>query len=203
MPRKHAPRLVNPEQVVRRETDRALGVPSQAQLRRELERLARRAVDAPTTALLLNSDGSVAGHAHPFLPIMENGTKWDHTAQTITSTTGTTVGNLNTGILLAGVPYQVTMRTEMAANAPSGFFIYAVARIEASGTNTDGMDTGTVNGERTLVAYDQKIVIGTGATINIAGRARVTGGSGSINSGLVSYRAIPLITSVNNTDLNS
>jgi hypothetical protein len=196
--RKNPPKLIQPDAVVSRATDRSLGLRSQLQLQRELDQLGRR-VNVPVSAADSADPfaNGVPAHLHPFSGILTGSTKWDHTAQTITSTTGTTVGNFNLGPLLAGVSYQVKMHCEMAANAPSGFLIYAVARIEASGTNVDGMDTATVGGERTLTAFDAKIVVGTGASINIAARSRVTGGTGSINSGLAWAEAIPLITQTN------
>lgn len=195
MARKHAPRLVQPDQVVSRETGRALGLRSQLQDQREMRRVVRKLATA--TAPVADETGTIIGHVHPLYPIIADKAVTDHTAQSVSSTTGTTIVNFNLGPLVAGVPYLVKMACHIALNAPSSGFIYAVARIEASGTNVDGMDTGTVSGERTMAAFAQKIVIGTGASINIAGRARVTSGTGSANSGLVWAEAIPLLTMAN------
>lgn len=60
MNRQNPPRLVNPADVVRRSTDRTLGIPSQLQTQRQIDRLTRRNVGppAPPTVSGSWSDGT-------------------------------------------------------------------------------------------------------------------------------------------------
>jgi hypothetical protein len=198
MSRRNPPTLVDPTDVVTRATDRQLGItPSRSIEERlaTLERLLARQDREVARALRQTPAGALlAGlaYATPGLPKVQ-AAKGSVTADSVTSTTGTTIVNGNTDkALVAGVPYLVIGVAAMAANAPSGQSIISQVRIEASGSNTEGMRTTTVGGERTLVAVDIKTVVGTGSTINIAGRARVTGGTGSINDAVVFGVCVPL-----------
>jgi hypothetical protein len=196
--RRNPPTLVNPEDVVFAATDRQFGVTPRQTLEERLAAVERLLAQrdgershaprpAPAGALL-----AALAYATPGLPAVK-AAKGSITADSVSSTTGTTIVNGNTSsVLAAGVPYLVIGVAAMAANAPSGQSIISQVRIEASGTNTEGMRTATVSGERTLVAVEIKTVVGTGATINIAGRARVTGGTGSINDAVVFGLCIPL-----------
>lgn len=114
------------------------------------------------------------------------------TPTNVTSTTGATITNSNLGPLLIGVPYLVFAQADMDMNAPAGQSIIAVVRIGASGANVDGTRTATVGGERRGSAWDFQIVLGAGTSVNIAGRARVTGGTGTINDCISVGWAIPL-----------
>lgn len=107
-------------------------------------------------------------------------------------TSSTTVANFNLGPLTSGVTYHIVAKTDMQGNAPSGGYITAQIRIEASGTTVDGMQQGTESGERPISAVAFKTVVGTGSSINIAARAQSTTGTGSITDALVWAVATPL-----------
>ena len=137
---------------------------------------------------------SDTSHTHTLTAPLTGKVVVDHTAQSI-GTTSTTWGSFNLGPLVSGVVYDVEAHASVAANASATGFITSQIRIEAAGTVVDGMDTGTQNGERTLEAHDFKSVTGTGATINIAGRAVSSSGTGSVNSGTVWAKATPRLVS--------
>lgn len=148
-------------------------------------------LDGVTSAIQTQFAGkSSTSHTHTVTAPITGKAVVDHTAQSI-GTTSTTWGNFNLGPLVSGVVYDVEAHASVAANASSTGFITCQVRIEAGGTVVDGMDTGTENGERTLEAHDFKSVTGTGATINIAGRAVSSSGTGSVNSGVVWAKATP------------
>lgn len=133
---------------------------------------------------------SALTHTHVMTAALYGEAVVDHTAQNI-GTSSTTWGNFNLGPLVNGVTYDVEAHSSVAGNASSTGFIKGQIRIEAGGTVVDGMDTGTENGERTLEAHTHKVVVGAGSSINIAGRAQSTAGTGYVNSGLVWAKATP------------
>jgi len=152
-------------------------------------------VDGVTSNIQTQLNGkSDTSHTHTLTAPLTGKVVVDHTAQSI-GTTSTTWGSFNLGPLVSGVVYDVEAHASVAANASATGFITSQIRIEAAGTVVDGMDTGTQNGERTLEAHDFKSVTGTGATINIAGRAVSSSGTGSVNSGTVWAKATPRLVS--------
>lgn len=194
--RRNPPTLVNPADVVQSATDRQLGITAQRTILQRLDAL-ERGMAALTGAASnplarIESTVSLLEYLIPGL-VWGKAVKGTTTPTSVTSSTGTTITNTNIGPLVAGMPYLVLAIAVNASNSDPGGFIFASVRIESTGTSTDGMQTGTAAGERTLVAFDGKTVTGTGATINIAGRARNSAGglTGSVNDATVLGVAIP------------
>lgn len=116
-----------------------------------------------------------------------------NSATSVTSTTGATIVNFNTEPLQAGVRYRIWGIYVAASNADPAGLIYPCVRLQATGSTVDGFPTGTAGGERTLVAFDSKEIIGTGSTENIAGRSRVSSGTGSVNGAIVFGGVFPIL----------
>jgi hypothetical protein len=199
MTRRNAPRLIDPMNDVLSGTDGRLGIVSTHDLLARIEALER-------TIARMNDDAQrrlpidlpyervpapETSFATPLILTTFN-LKGAATGTNVTSTTGTTITNSNIGPLVLGIPYLVIAMAFMAITAPAGQTIYACVRIEAGGTTVDGTQTALSSGERDGVAIDFKTVMGTGSSINIAGRARVTSGTGVVNDALSIGIAIPL-----------
>lgn len=192
--RRNAPNLIDPSRATSAVVDRSLGAPSEADTANRLDQLERRIYELTREVERLRS-GIVAPAVFSFaspLALTTTNLKADVSPTNVTSTTGTTITSSNVGPLVAGMPYLVIAFAGMAINAPSGQTIITCVRIEAGGTTNDGTRTTTVGGERWGIAFDAKTVMGTGASINIAGRARVTSGTGTVNDAISYGIAIPL-----------
>lgn len=193
MTRQNPPALIEPVNSVRRMTDKRLGVRSDRDVIDQLDELLRVAGDQNREVARLRSMVSAAGVLSMASPniVTTYSAKGSITATNVTSTTGTTITNSNM-TLIAGVRYLVIAVAGLTLNAPAGQSIISVVRIEATGANTDGTRTATVSGERWGMAFDAKEVVGSGSSINIAGRARVTSGTGTVNDAISFGIAFPL-----------
>lgn len=192
--RLNPPRMVNPVESVRRQTGRALGIQDMFELTNRLgqidetiRRFGRQMASADEVESALDDVSRIA-------PLIQHtvSVKGSMTPTAVSSTSGTTIVNSNIGPLIAGVPYLIVAFAGMALNAPAGQSIIACTRIDSSGSTIDGTRTTTVGGERWGMGMSFLTVVGTGSTVNVAGRARVTGGSGSINDAISAAMAFPL-----------
>jgi hypothetical protein len=193
--RRNAPHLIDPKRAAIAVIDRSLVGTSDVQLLDRLDQMERRINEL--TNILSRQLPVTLPQEFPLswaspLVLQTSNVKGSVTATNVTSTSGTTITNSNIGPLIAGIPYQVFAFAGMAINAPAGQTIITCARIEATGSTIDGTRTTTTGGERWGIAVDSKVVMGTGASINIAGRARVTGGTGTVNDAISYGWAIPL-----------
>jgi hypothetical protein len=190
--RRNAPRLIDPKNDAMRHTDHQLGIELPMEHGDRLSEVERQIADLNWQVQNLRSRLQVVepfAFASPGILTTFN-LKGSVTATNITGTT--TVTNSNIGPLIAGMPYLVIAIAQMGMNAPAGQTIYAAVRIEAGGTTVDGTQTQITSGERDGMAIDFKTVVGTGASINIAGRARVTSGTGTVSDAISVGIAIPL-----------
>lgn len=192
--RRNTPALIDPSRATSAVVDRSLGAPSAADTADRLDQLERRIYEL--TRVVERSQSKPLTSIHSLLSFASPGIlttfalKGSVTATNIT--TPTTVTNSNLGPLIAGTRYLVIAIAQMGMNAPAGQTIYAAVRIEASGTTVDGIQTQITAGERDGMAIDFKEITGTGASINIAGRARVTSGTGTVTDCISVGIAIPL-----------
>lgn len=194
MSRRNAPRLIDPRDQMDAGMRRQLGIIEPADLLARIETLERefaRMRDEAARRLPIELPYERISYATPEILRTVN-VKGAATGTNVTSTSGTTITNSNLGPLLLGIPYLVIAWAHMGITAPAGQTIYACVRIEASGSTVDGTQTTLTSGERDGMAIDYKIVQGTGSSINIAGRARVTGGTGVVNDAISTGIAIPL-----------
>lgn len=193
MTRRNAPALIDPRNALRSIADKQLGDINPYDLLARIESLEHtisQMSDDDARNLPISFPQEIM-RASPLILTTSN-VKGSVTPTNVTSTTGTTITNSNTNPLLIGIPYLVFATSGMAINAPAGQTMIVCVRIEAAGTTVDGTRTTTVGGERWGMAWDFKVVMGTGASINIAGRARVTGGTGTVNDAMSAGWAIPL-----------
>lgn len=192
--RRNAPSLIDPRNAVLSRTDRQLGISEPVDIMARLDRLERELASQNQTLNrllgMVDRDDQIS-YGTPQI-LTTRAVKGAVTATNVTSTTGLTITNSNLPALAIGVPYLVFAEADMDMNAPAGQSIIACVRIGAAGATVDGTRTATVGGERRGTAWDFQIVIGTGAVVNIAGRARVTGGTGTINDCISVGWAIPL-----------
>lgn len=109
----------------------------------------------------------------------------------VTSTTGTNISSLSVGLTLtAGITWDLYFEGSVNANAPTADFIFAGANVES--TVFGWTDTGTVSGERSLGFAGYKLgVAGDGAVHTAYCRMKVGSGTGTINTGVCMFRAIP------------
>lgn len=192
--RQNRPAMVDPRNTIQAATDRQLGISTPVALEDRIAELERQiAAQNQTIARLLRQTirEEPIGFVTPQV-LTTRSVKGAVTATNVTSTTGTTITNSNLPALLIGVPYLVFAESDMDMNAPAGQSIIACVRIGSSGATIDGTRTATVGGERRGTAWDAQIIIGTGASVNIAARARVTGGTGTVNDCISFGWAIPL-----------
>ncbi len=190
--RQNAPALIDPHDAVRRATDRNLGIPQQHDVQATLAQFERlfgqqnRELNQLRGMLAM---AEVMAYASPDI-LTTMSLKGNMTATNVTSTSGTTITNSNM-TLTAGVRYLVVAIAGMAMNAPAGQSIVCCTRIGSAGATIDGTMTTTVGGERWGMSISFLNVVGTGGSLNIAGRARVTGGTGTINDAISAGIAIP------------
>ena len=192
--RMNQPRLIDPKNTVLAATDRGISVtPEPFELMARLDELDKliggqnRELNRLRSLVAL---GGIFSHATPDIQHTVN-VKGSVTATNVTSTSGTTINNSNV-TLAAGIRYLVIGWAGLTMNAPAGQTVISCVRIEAGGSTVDGTRTTTTSGERWGMAIDFKILVGTGASVNIAGRARVTGGTATINDAISAGIAIPL-----------
>lgn len=194
--RRNAPALIDPAKDVQERASAAIGLETVAGLARRidvLERLVsglnRQVIDLRDARAVTSLFDTIALGSPDVLTTVN--VKGSITATSITSTGGTTITNGNI-TPIAGVRYLVIAYAALTLNAPAGQTIWSCTRIGASGSTIDGMQTATPSGERTGVAISVLEVIGDGASLNIAGRARVSGGTGTVNDAISAGIAIPL-----------
>lgn len=194
MSRRNAPRLIDPREQMMAGTDDRLGIVTPGELLARIEaqdRIIAQMRDDMARRLPIELPYERISYATPQILTTVN-VKGTATTTNVSSTSGTTITNSNLGPLLLGIPYLVIAWAFMGLTAPAAQTIYACVRIEASGTTVDGTQTSLTSGERDGMAIDYKVVMGTGSSINIAGRARVTGGTGTVNDCISTGIAIPL-----------
>ena len=92
-------------------------------------------------------------------------------------------------VLLSGVTYDIVCWGGLEVNAPSAGYLLLATFINT--TVGAHIGEGTAGGERTLCPSLSLTVTGTGATIAYGFAVKVTTGSGSFNSGSVTFQAIP------------
>lgn len=194
--RRNAPSLVDPKNTVTGRTDRQLGIVAPVSIEERLADLERQMASQNqiiTHLLGMAGQGAQINYASPLVLTTFN-VKGSVTTTNVTATSpnGDTITNSNLGPLVVGMPYLIVAVSGMALNAPASQSIIACVRIQASGTTTAGTRTTTASGERWGMAVDFKTVVGAGSSINIAGRARVTGGTGTVNDAFSFGIAIPL-----------
>ena len=191
--RKNPPRLIDPKNALQVAKERSFGIPQIGDVLSRLDELDQ-LIGGQNRELnrlrSLAALGSIFSHATPDIQRTVN-VKGSVTATNVTSTGGTTITNSNV-TLAAGIRYLVIGWAGLTLNAPAGQTVISCVRIEATGTTVDGTRTTTTSGERWGMAIDFKILVGTGASVNIAGRARVTGGTATINDAISAGIAIPL-----------
>ena len=191
--RKNAPRLIDPKNALQVAKERSFGIPQIGDVLSQLDELDQ-LIGGQNRELnrlrSLAALGSIFSHATPDIQTTSN-VKGSVTATNVTSTGGTTITNSNV-TLAAGIRYLVIGVAGLTLNAPAGQTVISCVRIEATGPTVDGTRTTTTSGERWGMAIDFKILVGTGASVNIAGRARVTGGTATINDAISAGIAIPL-----------
>ena len=203
MARQNQPTLLNPLDTVRKQTDQSLGIPSTIDTESRLAALERETVQMKRLIerLLMPSAPLAGADMTDILSVLEfivpgivrgKAVKGSVTPTAVTSTTGTTITSFNLGPLMKGVPYVVFGVAKVNANADPTGYIFAMIRIVNSGAGVDGEQTGTAAGERALVSPNGLEVVGDGTSINVAVRARVTTGSGSVNDASVWAVGIPM-----------
>lgn len=136
--------------------------------------------------------GALTGIA-PTTPQFGWGVK-DHTAVNVTSTSGASVSQLQASVTLAsGYVWDLFFWGSVAANAPSGDFIYVGATINSGAVASFGWtDTGTAGGERALgFGGFQQGITGDDASHACFCRAKVGSGTGTLNSGWCMAVALP------------
>lgn len=94
------------------------------------------------------------------------------------------------GPLLNGVVYDIELNVFMRGSIDTTGFIRAYARI-GSGSSVIGTRTGTVGGERTIMASTTDSRTGSGATVALAARTDMSTSTGSVTGMHISARAIP------------
>lgn len=190
--RRNAPALVDPANTVRAATDRNLGIVTPHDVGAaldEMERLVGRQNRELNQARAMLAAAEAIAYASPNV-LFTSSLKGTVTPTNVTSTGGVTITNSNI-TTVAGIRYLGICVAAMTLNAPAGQSIYCCARIGATGTTVDGMQTTTVGGERFGIAVAFLEFVGTGGSMNFAGRARVTGGTGTVNDALSFGIAIP------------
>lgn len=193
MTRRNAPALIDPRNALRSIADKQLGDINPYDLLARIESLEHtisQMSDDDARNLPISFPQEIM-RASPLILTTSN-VKGSVTPTNITSTSGTTVANSNIGPLLLGIPYVIVAYAEMDMNAPAGQSIIAVSRIGSSGANVDGTRTATVGGERRGSAVSFLVTMGAGSSVNVAARARVTGGTGTINDAMSWGIAFPL-----------
>lgn len=194
--RLNSPALVNPMRDVQQRTSNTIGLPTLAQLASRIDAIEtliasmnKTSINQRSVASVINAVSALA-YASPDVLTTVN-VKGSITATNITSKSGTTITNGNI-TPVTGLRYLVIAFAALTLNAPAGQTIWSCTRIGASGSTIDGMQTATPSGERTGIAISVLEVIGNGASLNIAGRARVSGGTGTVNDAISAGIAIPL-----------
>lgn len=194
--RRNPPVLIDPVRDLNQRTDNALGLKTIDAIDRRLSALESLVSDIvrqrfdPADPIAIIGAVERLSRASPDVLTTIN-VKGSITATNVTSTSGTTITNGNIAPI-AGLRYLIIGIAALALNAPAGQTIYSCMRIGASGTTVDGMRTATPSGERTCVAIDVQTITGDGSSINVAGRARVSGGTGTVNDAISIGIGIPL-----------
>jgi len=198
--RQNKPTLVDPNNTVTRQTDQTLGIPTLHSLdlrlsavERAMSLLTQRLDAVPPSQTFTNME-ALLGVLEFIVPglVWNKGIKGSVTPTSVTGTSAVTIVSASLGPLAKGVQYLVLALAANASNADPAGFIYACSRIEAAGTTDDGMQTGTASGERTLMSFSGKLVVGTGVTITNSSRARLSAaGSGSVNDAAILTLGIP------------
>lgn len=111
-------------------------------------------------------------------------------ASTAVTTALANVLTVAIGPLLDGVTYDVEVNVTMRGSVDTTGFVLAYARIGSS-SSVVGTKTGTVAGERTILATASETRVGTGATVTLAARAEMSTSTGSVTGVHIAGRAIP------------
>lgn len=191
--RQNAPRLIDPKNALQAVKERSFGIPDANDLLARIAGLDRLIGDQNRELQQLRSllsIGQALSYASPAVLFTPN-VKGSVTPTNVTSTSGTTItnGNITPAI---GVRYLIVAFAGMAINAPAGQSIIVCTRIGASGSTIDGTRTTTVGGERWGISISFLEIIGDGSSVNVAGRARVTGGTGTVNDAISAGIGIPI-----------